>query len=52
MVDWGWYYLSTVLDDYSRYIISWKLSETMSADDVKDTLDMALEKTVVDQVKV
>lgn len=52
VVDWGWYYLSTVLDDYSRYIISWKLSETMSADDVKDTLDMALEKTGVDQVKV
>jgi transposase InsO family protein len=52
VVDWGWYYLSTVLDDYSRYIISWKLSETMGAEDVKDTLDMTLEKTVVDQVKV
>jgi putative transposase len=52
VVDWGWYYLSTVLDDYSRYIISWKLSETMGAEDVKDTLDMALEKTGVDQVKV
>ncbi len=21
---WGWYYLSTILDDYSRYIISWR----------------------------
>jgi transposase InsO family protein len=41
-----------VLDGYSRYIIAWKLSETMSADDVKDTLDMAEEKTGVDQVKV
>ena len=27
---WGWMYLSTVLDDYSRYIISWKLCSTMS----------------------
>ena len=25
IVGWGWYYLSTVLDDYSRYIITWKL---------------------------
>src|SRR6266849_409942 len=22
---WGWYYLSTVLDDFSRYIVAWKL---------------------------
>ena len=21
--NWGWYYLSTVLDDYSRYILAW-----------------------------
>ena len=25
VVAWGWYYLLTVLDDYSRYIVSWKL---------------------------
>jgi putative transposase len=22
---WGWYYLSTVLDDFSRYIVAWRL---------------------------
>ena len=22
IIGWGWYYLSTILDDYSRYIIS------------------------------
>ena len=44
---WGWYYLSSVLDDYSRYIITWKLFSTMSAADVKETLDLALEKTGV-----
>jgi transposase InsO family protein len=49
---WGWYYLSTVLDDYSRYIIAWKLFSTMSASDVKETLDMAIKKTGVRQVKV
>lgn len=52
IIGWGWYYLSSVMDDYSRYIISWKLFTTMSADDVKATLDMALEKTGITQVKV
>jgi hypothetical protein len=35
----GWFYLSTVLDDFSRYIIVWKLCTTMKAQDVTDTLD-------------
>ena len=26
---WGWNYLSTVLDDFSRYIDAWKLCSTM-----------------------
>jgi len=43
IIGWGWMYLSTVLDDYSRYIIAWKLCSTMRAEDVTDTLDMALE---------
>ncbi len=49
---WGWYYLSTVLDDYSRYILAWKLCKTMGARDVEDTLEMALAKTDLDRVKV
>jgi len=52
IVGWGWYFLSTVLDDYSRYILSWKLTTTMSADDVKLTLDDAIEQTGVAQVMV
>ena len=52
IVGWGWYYLSTVLDDFSRYIIAWKLSATMAATDVKDTLDQALAVTGVDQIRV
>src|SRR6516164_46288 len=24
-IGWGWYYLSTILDDYSRYTVAWKL---------------------------
>ncbi len=34
---WGWYYLSTVLDDFSRFIIAWRLCTTMSTHDVADT---------------
>ena len=49
---WGWYYLSTILDDYSRYIVAWKLCATMKAQDVTDTLDLALAKSGLDQVNV
>jgi len=42
IIGWGWMYLSTVLDDFSRYIIAWKLCSNMRAEDVTDTLDMAL----------
>jgi len=49
---WGWYYLSTVMDDYSRYILSWKLCSTMSANDVKQTLDLALSKADINKVRV
>jgi transposase InsO family protein len=49
---WGWYYLSTVLDDFSRYILTWKLTPTMSASDVQDTLLMALSSTGLDHALV
>lgn len=52
VVDWGWYYLSTVLDDYSRYILAYKLSPTMNAQDAEDTLKIALAKAEIDKVKV
>ena len=31
------YYLSTVLDDFSRFIVAWKLCATMKAQDVTFT---------------
>ena len=34
VIGWGWMYLSTILDDYSRYIIAWKLCTTMKTSDV------------------
>ena len=49
---WGWYYLSTVLDDFSRFVVAWKLCSTMKAEDVTETLDLALTASGLDQVKV
>lgn len=45
---WGWYYLSTVMDDYSRYIVAWRLCKTMKAADVSATLRDALEVAGLD----
>jgi transposase InsO family protein len=52
IIGWGWMYLSTVLDDFSRYIIAWKLCTTMKAEDVTDTLNMALTASGCDQAHV
>jgi putative transposase len=41
-----------VLDDYSRYLIAWKLFTTMAAGDVKTLLDLAISKTGVDKINV
>jgi len=52
VIGWGWFYLSTILDDYSRYIISWKLCTTMKAEDVTATLDLALAASGCDSATV
>lgn len=52
VIGWGWFYLSTILDDYSRYIIAWKLCTTMKAGDVTDTLELALEVSGCNQAMV
>ena len=49
---WGWYYLSTVLDDFSRFIVAWKLCATMKAQDVTATLDLALAASGLDHMTV
>jgi transposase len=47
VIGWGHYYLSTVLDDYSRYIIYWELCKTMTGDDAKRSIDCAVEKAKI-----
>jgi len=50
VIGWGWFYLSTILDDYSRYIIAWKLCTTMRAEDVTETLNLALRASGCDHI--
>ena len=52
VIGWGWFYLSTILDDFSRYIIAWKLCTTMRADDVTETLTLALQASGCDRADV
>jgi transposase InsO family protein len=52
IVHWGWYYLSTVMDDYSRYILSWRLCSGMSTEDVKATIDDAIAVSGVDHAYI
>lgn len=52
IIGWGWMYLSTVLDDFSRYIIAWKQGTNMRAEDVTDMLDMALAASGCDSATV
>ena len=49
VIGWGWFYLSTILDDFPRCIIAWKLCTTMGAEDVTDTLMPALQASGCDR---
>lgn len=42
---WGWFYLSTIMDDYSRFIIHYELCNTMKTPDVQRSIEQALRKT-------
>jgi transposase InsO family protein len=44
IIGWGWYYLSTILDDYSRYIVHWELCENMTAEAVQRNVGQAIIK--------
>ena len=49
IIGWGWMYLSTILDDFSRYVIAWKLCTAMTSRDVTETLELALQASGGDQ---
>ena len=52
VIGWGWFYLSIMLDDFSCYMLAWKLCTTMTATDVSDTLTIALRSSGLERVRV
>ena len=52
VVGWGYYYLVTVMDDYSRFIIAWRLQRDMSADSLIEVIQEAIDATGMTDVPI
>lgn len=49
---WGWYYLHTVMDDFSRFVLAWRLCADMTHASAIQTLDLARQFAQIEQVRV
>ncbi len=52
IIGWGWMYLSTILDDFSPYVVAWRLCSSMTICDVTETLALAMQASGCDQADV
>ena len=42
VMGWGWYYLISVLDDFSRYILAWQLKGDMKTESISEVVERAI----------
>jgi transposase InsO family protein len=49
---WGWYYLISVLDDYSRKIVAWELRSGMTAEDFAQVVERACQSAGLSAAKM
>jgi putative transposase len=49
---WGYYYLVTVMDDYTRFILAWKLQKDMSANSLVEVVQEAVDATGMTDVPI
>ncbi|MDD5093124.1 MAG: IS3 family transposase [Dehalococcoidia bacterium] len=52
VVGWGYYYLVTVMDDYSRFILGWKLQKDMTANSLIEVVQEAIDTTGMTDIPV
>jgi putative transposase len=52
VISWGWYYLVTVMDDYSRFILAWELKSDMASNSLIDVVQKAVDATGMTDVPV
>jgi len=52
VIDWGWYYLVTVMDDHSRFILAWELKSDMASNSLIDAVQKAVDATGMTDVPV
>jgi len=49
---WGWYYLETVMDDFSRFILGWDLKTDMTGGSLEEVVQLAVDFTGMTDVPV
>ena len=52
VLGWGYYYLVTVMDDYSRFILAHRLQRDMTSDSLIEVVQDAVDRTGMDQVPI
>ena len=52
VVGWGYYYMVTVMDDYSRFILAHRLQRDMTSDSFIEVVQEAVDRTGMDQIPI